>query len=98
MVTPSLPVLSALGQPTRWRTFELLLGKGTDGMLQHEIGEALGIPKPLMSAHLKVLQKAGLVSGERSGREVTYRVTPELALDAAEIMVDAIKSAPGKAA
>lgn len=49
MVTPSLPVLSALGQQTRWRTFELLLTHDGDGMLQHEIGEALGIPKNLMS-------------------------------------------------
>ncbi len=98
MVSPSLPILSALGQPTRWRIFELLLTKGAVGMLQREIGEALDVPKPLLSAHLKVLQKAGLVNGERSGREVTYRVTPELARNAAEIMLDAIKAAPDKPA
>ena len=94
MVTPFLPVLSALGQPTRWRTFELLLAKGADGMLQHEISTALGVPKNLMSAHLTILNKAGLVSKERSGREVTYRVTPDLARSAAEIMLKVIDKWP----
>lgn len=65
-------------------------------MLQHEIGEALGVPKNLMSSHLKILSKAGLVAGERAGREVTYRVKPDLARSAAEIMLKAIDAAPGR--
>lgn len=65
-------------------------------MLQHEIGEALGIPKNLMSAHLKILHKAGLVSSERSGREVTYRVTPDLARKAAEVMLAVIGTSKRK--
>ena len=63
-------------------------------MLQHEIGEALGVPKNLMSAHLKILHAAGLVSKDRAGREVTYRVTPDLARTAAEIMLKVIAKSP----
>ncbi|MGH6746205.1 hypothetical protein [Novosphingobium sp.] len=36
------------------------------------------------------------LSGERNGREVTYRVTPDLARNAAEIMLAAIDHASSK--
>lgn len=87
MVAEFSPVFSALGQSTRWRAFQLLVATGDDGLLQHEIAAALDVPKNLLSVHLKVLQKAGLVSAERKGREVTYRMRPELARSAAETML-----------
>lgn len=93
MIQPSLPVLTALGQKTRWRIFEALLPAGETGMLQGEIARKLGVEKNLLSVHLKVLREAGLVTGERSGREVTYRVVPEAAKQAAEAMLDTIKGA-----
>lgn len=36
--------------------------------------EATGMSQPLISQHLRTLRQAGLVSAERSGKEVTYRV------------------------
>jgi len=47
-------------------------------MLQHrvlcvcEISEALGITQPSVSRHLKILQDAGLVDGERNGQWIDY--------------------------
>ena len=90
MEMPNLPILAALGQQTRWRTFDLLLGAGERGMLQGEIAKSLGIDKNLMSTHLKILREAGLVASERNGREVTYRVTPAVAREAAATMLKAI--------
>lgn len=56
----------------------------------HELVEALHLPQPLVSQHLRVLKAAGVVAGERSGREVLYRL-----VDAhlAEIVVAAVSHA-----
>lgn len=97
MSSTTLPVLTALGQQTRWRTFELLMRNAEDGMLQHEIADALGVPKNLLSVHLKVLQKAGLVSADRNGREVTFRAIPTVARDTAEAMLSLANPVPRRA-
>ena len=91
-------MFSALGQATRWRTFELLLEQGDHGLLQGEIGRALGIDKNLMSVHLRIMREAGLVESERSGREVTYRVTPAAMRHAAEALLKKIDGAAKLAA
>ena len=66
--------LSALAQPSRLELFRLLVITGEDGMCAGEISEELGIPKPTLSFHLKELNTAGLISPERHGRSITYRV------------------------
>lgn len=38
----------------------------------HEIVESIGAPQPLVSQHLRVLRGAGVVRGERRGREIAY--------------------------
>src|ERR1700746_3459134 len=43
----------------------------------HELVDALRVPQPLVSQHLRVLKAAGVVEGERSGREVLYRLVDE---------------------
>ncbi len=40
----------------------------------HELVDALDVPQPLVSQHLRILKSAGVVAGERSGREVMYRL------------------------
>ena len=40
----------------------------------HELVDALAVPQPLVSQHLRILKSAGVVAGERSGREVMYRL------------------------
>ena len=40
----------------------------------HELVDALDVPQPLVSQHLRILKAAGVVAGERSGREVLYRL------------------------
>jgi len=43
----------------------------------HELVDALHVPQPLVSQHLKILKAAGVVRGERSGREVLYRLVDQ---------------------
>lgn len=90
MKLTSLPILTALGHPTRWRTFELLL-RTPEGMLASQIADALGIYRNLMSTHLKIMREARLVSSRKTGREVLYKVTPAAARRVAEDMLKAIQ-------
>ena len=53
----------------------------------HELVDALGVTQPLISQHLRVLKSAGVVRGERHGREVVYRLVDE---HLAHIVVDAV--------
>ena len=58
-----------LGSPVRVALVSLL----TDGeRCVHELVDALGLPQPLVSQHLRVLREADLVSRTRRGREVAY--------------------------
>lgn len=56
----------------------------------HELVDALDVPQPLVSQHLRVLKAAGVVAGERSGREVLYRLVDD---HLAEIVLAAISHA-----
>lgn len=80
-VAPAL--MSALAQPTRLAVFSLLVKRGVDGMNASDIADAVAVPRNLMSAHLAVLAKAGLVHPTRSGRNQTYRAVPARAAELA---------------
>ena len=53
----------------------------------HELVAALGVAQPLVSQHLRVLKAAGVVRGDRNGREVVYRLADE---HLAHIVSDAV--------
>ncbi|MBL8582847.1 MAG: helix-turn-helix transcriptional regulator [Rhizobiaceae bacterium] len=68
----ALAALAALGQDTRLEVFRLLVRAGAEGVPAGEIASRLGTVQNTMSAHLKVLDHAGLVRTERAGRVVRY--------------------------
>src|SRR3990170_3190226 len=68
----ALLALAALGQDTRLEVFRLLVTAGEDGVPAGEIASRLGAVQNTMSAHLKVLDHAGLVRSTRDGRIVRY--------------------------
>ena len=39
-----------------------------------EVSDHFPVSKPTMSAHFTVLQEAGLIDADRSGRTITYRL------------------------
>ena len=69
---PEPAVFAALGDATRWRLLSTLAeqGQGTATTLAEE----LPVTRPAVIKHLGVLDRAGLVSRRRAGREVHYRV------------------------
>lgn len=56
----------------------------------HDLVDALGVTQPLISQHLRVLKGAGVVTGERQGREVVYSLVDD---HLAHIVVDAVAHA-----
>src|ERR1700739_2419270 len=67
-------ILRALAAPVRIAIVLHLL-EAQPGV--HELVAALHVPQPLVSQHLRVLKTAGVVQGERAGREVLYRLVDE---------------------
>jgi DNA-binding transcriptional ArsR family regulator len=62
-------VFKALADPTRRQILQLLkAGPLTAG----EIADHFPHSKPTLSAHFAVLREAGLISSEKSGKNVTY--------------------------
>ncbi len=71
---PEPAVFAALADPTRWRLLGTLAqqGEGTATTLAAQ----LPVSRPAVIKHLGVLDRAGLVTRQRAGREVRYRVEP----------------------
>jgi DNA-binding transcriptional ArsR family regulator len=66
--------LAALAQPNRLQVFRTLVVAGREGSTPGQLGERLGVPNATLSFHLKELMGAGLISQERIGRNLIYRV------------------------
>jgi len=63
--------LRALAHPHRLRMVQLLLqGDYTVG----ELAEECGLPSPMASEHLRLMQRCGFLASEKEGRRVYYRV------------------------
>ncbi|QUR68201.1 ArsR/SmtB family transcription factor [Mycobacterium spongiae] len=80
-------LLRALAAPVR---IAIVLQLRESQRCVHELVDALAVPQPLVSQHLKILKAAGVVTGERAGREVLYRLADH---HLAHIVVDAVTHA-----
>jgi DNA-binding transcriptional ArsR family regulator len=81
-------LLTALAFPLRLSIVALLAEHGSRCV--HQLVDALGVPQPLVSQHLRVLRSAGLVAGVRQHRQVEYRLVDA---HVAHIVRDAIEHA-----
>lgn len=71
----AIVALAALAQPTRLDTFRLLAKHEPDGVAAGELARAVGVPQNTLSAHLSILSRAGLITGERNSRSIIYRAS-----------------------
>ncbi|MEJ8279356.1 ArsR/SmtB family transcription factor [Pseudonocardia spirodelae] len=77
-------LLRALAAPVR---IAIVLQLLEHSRCVHDLVDALGVTQPLISQHLRVLKAAGVVEGERKGREVLYSLVDD---HLAHIVVDAV--------
>ena len=68
----AIDAFSALSQESRLAVVKLLVKAGPNGEAAGRIADALGVPAPTMSFHLKELERAGLILSRKAGRSVIY--------------------------
>jgi ArsR family transcriptional regulator len=68
-------VFAALGDPVRLRLLSLVADAGE--VCACDLLQPLGKSQPTVSHHTKILADAGLITGEKRGRWVWWRVIPE---------------------
>jgi DNA-binding transcriptional ArsR family regulator len=71
-IKQAIDAFAALSQETRLQVFKLLLEYGRTGTPAGTLGERLDIPHNTLSFHLANLNRAGLVSSRRDGRQIIY--------------------------
>lgn len=80
-------LLRALAAPVR---IAIVMQLGQSPRCVHELVDILAVAQPLVSQHLRVLKAAGVVRGDRHGREVVYQLVDE---HLAHIVTDAVAHA-----
>jgi DNA-binding transcriptional ArsR family regulator len=68
----SAPLFAALGDETRLRLVARLCDDGPMSITRLTAG--LSVTRQATTKHLRVMERAGLVSGKRHGRESVYRL------------------------
>jgi DNA-binding transcriptional ArsR family regulator len=71
-------VLKLLAHPHRLKIIEIL--EGEDEAPVHVVVERLGLPQGATSQHLNQMRRANLISAERRGKEVWYRIADRRSL------------------
>ncbi|HEY2642804.1 MAG TPA: metalloregulator ArsR/SmtB family transcription factor [Galbitalea sp.] len=70
MTSSLVPVFAALADDTRW---DILTRLGSRELSASALATELPVTRQAIAKHLAALTAAGLVSANRSGREVRYR-------------------------
>ena len=71
-------VFKAIADPVRLRLLSLIASHGGGEVCVCDLIDAFDLTGPTISHHLKVLRSSGLITGERRGTWVYYRVHPEV--------------------
>jgi len=72
---PDVRLLAALADPIRLSIVRQLAA--CDGICACDFTESCDVSQPTVSHHLKVLREAGVVTSERKGSWIYYRLAPE---------------------
>ena len=86
-------VFKALGDPVRLRLLSLIASHEGGEACVCDLTDVFELTGPTISHHLKVLREAGLITGERRGTWVYYRVRPELLTTVSAVLAPAGREA-----
>jgi ArsR family transcriptional regulator len=73
-IPDDVEVLRALAHPVRWGILRRLAAE--PGICACDFTEFFEVSQPTISAHLKVLREAGLVTTQRNGTTICYSIAP----------------------
>jgi ArsR family transcriptional regulator, arsenate/arsenite/antimonite-responsive transcriptional repressor len=83
-------VFKAMGDPVRLRLLSLIASHEGGEACVCDLTDVFELTGPTISHHLKVLREAGLITGERRGTWVFYRIRPDALRSASQLL------APGR--
>ena len=79
-------VFKAMGDPVRLRLLSLIASHEGGEACVCDLSEVFELTGPTISHHLKVLREARLITGERRGTWVYYRVQPQALQLASQVL------------
>ncbi len=80
-------VFKAMGDPVRLRLLSLIASHAGGEACVCDLTDVFDLTGPTISHHLKVLREAGLITGDRRGTWIYYRVRPELLAQLSAVLV-----------
>jgi ArsR family transcriptional regulator, arsenate/arsenite/antimonite-responsive transcriptional repressor len=79
-------VFKAMGDPVRLRLLSLIASHEGGEACVCDLTDVFDLTGPTISHHLKVLREAGLITGERRGTWVFYRIRPDALQSASQLL------------
>ena len=77
LIDPDVQLLQALGHPTRLAIVRELAGASQ--VCACDFTSCCDVGQPTVSHHLRILKEAGVISAERRGTSIFYRIVPSAA-------------------
>jgi ArsR family transcriptional regulator len=82
-----VPLFKAVADPVRLRLLSLIACHEGGESCVCDLTDAFDVTGPAVSYHLRVLREAGLISSERRGTWVYYRVNPQVMARMSAVLV-----------
>jgi ArsR family transcriptional regulator, arsenate/arsenite/antimonite-responsive transcriptional repressor len=87
--------MKALSDPVRLRLLSVVASHGGGEACVCDLSAGIEVGQPTISHHLKVLKTAGLLTSERRGSWVYYRVIPEALQELSQLLgADTLSRSP----
>ncbi len=80
-------LFKAMGDPVRLRLVSLIASHEGGEACVCDLTDVFDLSGPTISHHLKVLREAGLITGERRGTWVYYRILPDALRQLSAVLV-----------
>ena len=94
-IPDDVELLRALAHPVRWGILRRLAAE--PGICACDFTEFFDVSQPTISAHLKVLREAGLVTSQRSGTTICYSIAPGPLARLGSLITQMAATAPAQA-